>query len=51
VEQTCRQGLDDFYVILLLTLIGAPLVHGLLIWRVRERGGGWQGNPSIGRVW
>jgi Na+/melibiose symporter-like transporter len=34
------RGLDDFYVILLLTLIGAPLVHGLLIWRVRERGGG-----------
>lgn len=34
------QGLDDFYVILLLTLIGAPLAHGWLIWRVRERGGG-----------
>lgn len=30
---------DDFYVILLLTLAGAPLVHGWLIWRVRQRSG------------
>jgi len=30
---------DDFYVILLLTLVGAPLVHGWLIWRVKERAG------------
>ncbi|WP_206244380.1 MFS transporter [Novosphingobium terrae] len=39
-------GLDDFYVILLLTLIGAPLVHGWLIWRVKERGGG-QTSPRL----
>lgn len=31
--------LDDFYLILALTLVGAPLAHGLLIWRVRERAG------------
>lgn len=30
---------DDFYVILLLTMAGAPLVHGWLIWHVRERDG------------
>lgn len=41
--------LDDFYLILALTLAGAPLVHGWLIWRVRERVGalparlGWAG--------
>lgn len=40
------RGLDDFYIILLLTLIGAPLVHGWLIWRVKERGGG-QTSPRL----
>jgi hypothetical protein len=37
-------GMDDFYI-LLLTLIGAPLVHGWLIWRVAERAG-----PASGRL-
>lgn len=31
-------GLDPFYVILGLTMVGAPLTHGWLIWRVHERG-------------
>jgi Na+/melibiose symporter-like transporter len=45
------QGLDDFYVILLLTLIGAPLAHGWLIWRVRERGGGSSASTSPRLDW
>jgi Na+/melibiose symporter-like transporter len=31
-------GPDPFYLILGLTLLGAPLAHALMIWRVEERG-------------
>jgi hypothetical protein len=36
---------NDFYALLVLTMVGAPLVHGLLIWRVPERAVPVQGNP------
>ncbi|MDR6707435.1 MULTISPECIES: MFS transporter [unclassified Novosphingobium] len=32
-----HHGMDDFHVLLWLTLAGSPLVHGWLIWRVKER--------------
>lgn len=30
---------DGFHILLILTLLGAPLAHGWLIWRVAERAG------------
>lgn len=36
---------NDFYALLVLTMVGAPLVHGLLIWRVPERGGSCAREP------